>query len=230
MVHQLGFVLLRLQPVPQPEVLEAFLAFALPALSGFAMTVVVHGVLVVRMVGGANVGVAGEAGLGLSATVLVVGSQLLVLLRGLEVHLVLDLRLLLRALLDLGQPALDARDVLSLRQRPHLGGLVDLGVGAEEVVDAHRGNLHLFLVDRRSDLHQDAVFEQSADHLPADQVDLSLSVLDAALPVALVKGTVSPEHLAVALALVLHEVALVEVAAREVELSIPLLEPFCIVA
>ena len=89
--------------MPQPEVLKAFLAFALPALSGLAMTVVVHGVLVVRVVGGADVGVAGEAGVGLSATVLVVGSQLLVLLRGLEVHLVLDLRLLLRALLDLGQ-------------------------------------------------------------------------------------------------------------------------------
>ena len=119
------------------------------------------------VVGSSDVRVAGKTGVSLSAAVLVVSSQLLVLLWRLEVHLVLYLRLPLRALFDLGEFALYAWDVLGLGKRPHLGRLEDLGIGAKEIVDAHRRNLHLLLIDGRSDLHQDAILEQSAYDLCA---------------------------------------------------------------
>jgi hypothetical protein len=152
-----------------------------------------------------------------------------VALRGSEVDIVFDGLLLLASLLDARQFALDA-GLLGLRQRASLAGLREVGVRAEEIVDAHRGDLHLLLVDGGCHLHQNAVFEESADHLSANQVDLSLPVLHAALPLTLVEGPVSPEHLPVSLAPVLHEVPLVEVAAREVQLAVPFLQSFRVAA
>lgn len=79
-------------------------------------------------------------------------------------------------------------------------------------------------------MHQDAVLEETANYLSSGQVDLPLPILHSSLPVPLVEGTVGPEHLAVALPPVLHEVALVEVAAGEVQLAVAFLESLSVAA
>jgi hypothetical protein len=82
----------------------------------------------------------------------------------------------------------------------------------------------LFLVERGDDLDENAVFEEAADDLAAYEVDLPFAVLDSSFPVSFVKGSVGPEHLTVAFALVIDEVTFVEITAGEIEFSVPFLE------
>jgi hypothetical protein len=137
LIHHLRIVELRLQTVPEPEVLQSFLALALMSFARSSVTVVVHRSLMGCVVGGSHIREAGKAGVGMGAAVLVVRNGLFVLLRGFKVHLILDSRVPLGSLLDFGEFALHARHVLGLRERPHFGGLVDLGSRAEQILDAH---------------------------------------------------------------------------------------------
>lgn len=65
-------------------------------------------------------------------------------------------------------------------------------------------------------LHQDTVLKNSAHDLVSCQVNLSLSILNAILPLSLVKRPISPKHFSIALSLIVDKITLVEVTTWKV--------------